>query len=230
MGIKNDCFFDSIESQHNFIDEREIIMGFINGLFALLTLIFFVLIFVGLIKPSLVKMPSRGKAFLVFFIAFIVSTIIFSVTSSDEQKATYEKNNQKAETSSTTPQESQSTHQQNDNIQEQPTEPVEQIIKVTADQLFAEYDSNEIAANQKFKGQKILVTGTVDAIQADFSDKPVISLRAGGEYNFLLPQASLAESEESKAAQLGKGQRVSLLCIGDSEVGGMAMLSDCYLQ
>lgn len=200
-------------------------MAFISGLFAILTLVFFILIILGLIKPSIVKMPSRGKAFLVFFSAMIVSSIIFSATQSDEDKARYAAQNQKSETQAM-PADNQQANTQEAVAQPEP----EQMVQVTADQLFSAYEQNEIAANQQFKGKKLLVSGKIDSIQADITDSPVIALRAGDQYNFLLPQASLADSEVSKAAQLAKGQQVKLLCTGSSEVAGMAMLSDCYIQ
>lgn len=65
-------------------------MSFINSLFAIIACIFFILLIVGLIKPSLVKMPTRGKAFLVFFGGMVLSSIIFNVTMSDEEKARME--------------------------------------------------------------------------------------------------------------------------------------------
>lgn len=62
-------------------------MGFINGLFALLIIITFILLIVGLINPKWVKMPTRGKSTLVFFVALIVCFFIFGVTIPDEDKA-----------------------------------------------------------------------------------------------------------------------------------------------
>ena len=72
-------------------------MGFLNGIFALAGLVFFILIFVGLIKPSFVKMKSRGKAFLVFFVAFIVSCILFDATMSEEERARINEGQTKSE-------------------------------------------------------------------------------------------------------------------------------------
>lgn len=80
-------------------------MIFINGLFAILTLVFFILMIIGLIKPSIIKMSSRGKAFLVFFIAMIVSSLLFSATQSEEDKARYEKKAQEQVEKSNTPSE-----------------------------------------------------------------------------------------------------------------------------
>ncbi|WP_151965015.1 OB-fold protein [Acinetobacter soli] len=110
------------------------------------------------------------------------------------------------------------------------TASVEPAIEVTADQLLNAYKNNEVAANQQFKGKKLLVSATIDSIQAGLGDEPYLSLRAGGEMEFNRPQAHLADSEQSKAATLNKGQKVKLLCVGNSEIAGSPMLADCVIQ
>lgn len=62
-------------------------MAFINGLFCLLAIISFILIFVGLAKPTLFKMTSRLKAAGLFFVAMVVCLIVIGATISDEEKA-----------------------------------------------------------------------------------------------------------------------------------------------
>lgn len=110
-------------------------------------------------------------------------------------------------------------------------EPVEDpAIEVTANQLLKAYKNNEVAANQQYKGKVLLVSGVVDSIQAGLNDKPYISLKAGGEFEFNTPQARLIDSDEAKAATLSKGQKILLKCIGDSEVAGTPMLKDCVIQ
>lgn len=121
-----------------------------------------------------------------------------------------------------------STTQNND--QNTSSGAVEPAIEVTADQLLNAYKNNEVAANQQFKGKKLLVSATIDSIQAGLGDEPYLSLRAGGEMEFNRPQAHLADSEQSKAAALNKGQKVKLLCIGNSEIAGSPMLADCVIQ
>ena len=121
-----------------------------------------------------------------------------------------------------------STTQNND--QNAATEKVEPPVEVTANQLLDAYKNNEVAANQQFKGKKLLVSATIDSIQAGLGDEPYLALKAGGEMEFNQPQAHLADSEQSKAAALSKGQQVKLLCIGNSEVAGSPMLADCVIQ
>lgn len=72
-------------------------MTFLNGLFALLSVVLFILLFVALIKPSIFKIKTRIKAFLIFCIAIIVSLVGFSVTMSDEERARIEQQQKVAE-------------------------------------------------------------------------------------------------------------------------------------
>ncbi|MDI3237506.1 hypothetical protein QK338_05170 [Acinetobacter ursingii] len=62
-------------------------MGFFNGLFALLSVVCLILLIVGLINPKWVKMKSRWKSTLVYFIAMLVCSVVVALTTSDEEKA-----------------------------------------------------------------------------------------------------------------------------------------------
>ncbi|MNE17756.1 TRNA-anti-like protein [compost metagenome] len=92
------------------------------------------------------------------------------------------------------------------------------------------YKNNEVAANQQFKGKTLLVSATVSSIDAGISDEPYLTLKAGGEYEFNQPQAHLADAEQNKAASLSKGQKIKLLCTGNSEIAGTPMLDNCSIQ
>ena len=52
-------------------------MAFLNGLFALLSVVLFILLFVALIKPSIFKIKTRLKAFLIFCAAIIVCLVLW---------------------------------------------------------------------------------------------------------------------------------------------------------
>ncbi|HEO1767562.1 TPA: hypothetical protein VAM28_003252 [Acinetobacter baumannii] len=112
----------------------------------------------------------------------------------------------------------------------EPTAPAEPPIEVTANELLNAYKNNEVAANQQFKGKTLLVSATVSSIDAGISDEPYLTLKAGGEYEFNQPQAHLADAEQNKAASLSKGQKIKLLCTGNSEIAGTPMLDNCSIQ
>lgn len=103
--------------------------------------------------------------------------------------------------------------------------PVADAIKVSARDLFRAYEANEIAADSRYKGKPIEVTGTVEGITSDLMDEPVVQLSAG-EFQ----SVNASGLDKSVAAALSKGQTVTLNCTGAGEVIGSPMLSNCSLN
>lgn len=102
--------------------------------------------------------------------------------------------------------------------------PVERI-KVTATELYNDYKANEIAANARYKGKPLLITGTVRAIQSDFRDQPVVQLAAG---DFVTVSISGLSVEE--ASELSKGASIAAACTGNGEVLSFPATRNCKLQ
>jgi hypothetical protein len=100
--------------------------------------------------------------------------------------------------------------------------------KVTVTQLFNAYDNNEAAAQRAFDGRSLLVTGTLDKVDLDMFDKPELLLKTPNQ--FMSAHADLVEADQSKAADLRRGQPVTLLCDKVSEVMSIPMLKDCQLR
>lgn len=98
-------------------------------------------------------------------------------------------------------------------------------IVVTAAELFSAYKANEVAADQRYKGKPLKVSGTVEEIASDVMDDAVVQLHAGG----FMEQVNASVLSKADAAQLSKGQRVTLLCKGGGEVIGFPMLEDCVI-
>lgn len=103
-------------------------------------------------------------------------------------------------------------------------------LELTSEEVLVAYKANEIAANKKFKGHKLLVSGKIDSINADIADKAAIVFKTKDQYDFMKPIASLADSEQDKAAQLSKGQNIKVLCTDVTEMAGTPMLNGCVLQ
>jgi outer membrane biosynthesis protein TonB len=59
-------------------------MSFLNNLFMILILLSILIIILGLIRPSMIKMRSRKNAILSGVLLFIVSFVLFGVTAPDE--------------------------------------------------------------------------------------------------------------------------------------------------
>lgn len=52
-------------------------------------------------------------------------------------------------------------------------------IEITANELYSAYNANEVAADEKYKGKKIAVTGVISDIRKDFAGNAKISLEIG---------------------------------------------------
>ncbi len=97
---------------------------------------------------------------------------------------------------------------------------------VTADDLAAAYDANEVAADMQYKGKVVRVTGVVESIGKDFLyDTPYVTL-SGGRWGV---QCSFDKSQVPHLAKLSKGQTVTI----QGEVRGIVVfgvyLNQCNL-
>jgi hypothetical protein len=106
-----------------------------------------------------------------------------------------------------------------------PTGPPE--LAVTARELRAAYAANEIAAKQRFAGKRLRVTGTIEALDLDFSDNPVIRLTTDDMFQSV--QAQFDKADAAAIAALNKGARATVICSRVTEALGAPLLSDCTL-
>lgn len=104
-------------------------------------------------------------------------------------------------------------------------DPAVPAMEVTSLELGKAFDDNEAAAQLKYGSSPLLVSGTVKAITLDFSNEPVIEMAGVNQFSDV--QLSLAEEAHAKAAELKKGQKITLRCGSISEVVGTPMLSGC---
>lgn len=92
--------------------------------------------------------------------------------------------------------------------------------------LLASYDDNELAADSRFKGKSIQVSGVVDDIKNDIVGRPFVILGTGKEFEIPAVQCWLASGAKGKAARLHKGGPATLR----GEVRGLMMhvqVGDC---
>ena len=114
-------------------------------------------------------------------------------------------------------------------VPEAPPQPPSIDVKVSAADLFKAYEANEIAADQRFKGKLLEVSGKIDSIGKDLLDNPYVSLKSGGQFDILGIQAFFDEAATSQLAGLSKGQSVTLQCRCDGKMMNV-MLKDCALR
>jgi hypothetical protein len=94
----------------------------------------------------------------------------------------------------------------------------------TAKGYEAAYDSNEIAADNEFKGKRILLSGIINSIDKDFKDDGYITLQSSG---LIGVHAQLSASGMVGAASFNKGQQIGLVCTGTGRVLTIATLDNC---
>ena len=81
-------------------------------------------------------------------------------------------------------------------------------FRVSAVQLFAEYESDEPAASEKYKGKVIIVTGVISKVYRGFLYTPYVDLEAG-------VRCSFSDNEDPVMLTLSEGQTISLKGRGD---------------
>ena len=80
-------------------------------------------------------------------------------------------------------------------------------VTISASKLYKEYNENEIAADEKYKGKIIEVTGVIRDIGNDIMDNAYITL-VGNEY---FGDIQCYFNEKSVVAKLSKGERITVI-------------------
>lgn len=102
------------------------------------------------------------------------------------------------------------------------------VLSVTAPKLFIDYQSNEVQADNIYKGKRLAVRGMVTSIQKDFMNNIVVALGTTNE--FMSVDARLVQDESEKAAQLQRGEIVNVVCDGGGMVVQSPQLENCVFQ
>lgn len=107
------------------------------------------------------------------------------------------------------------------------TEEIKPVV-VTASVLTREYEANEVAADQKFMGKTVEVTGVVDSIAKDILNTPYVTLEGNRQYGTRV-QCMFNKGDEAKLATLSKGQKIKL--VGTVKSGKLfnVLVDDCRL-
>jgi PKD repeat protein len=104
--------------------------------------------------------------------------------------------------------------------------------RVTAGQLLDDYDANEVAADMKYKGKLIAVTGSIYSINVnDFTGEPYVNLVRPGDW--FLPftvRCEFSLNDLDELAQLHEDDMITIVgvCTGDIFFG--VQLEDCYIE
>jgi hypothetical protein len=94
--------------------------------------------------------------------------------------------------------------------------------------LWRDYEANEVAADNKYKGRILAVGGRVDSIDKNFADEIIVRLSSPNQ--FMTTMATMEKSQAGQAAQLSKGETVTLVCEGQGRIMGAPSLGGCVFK
>lgn len=95
----------------------------------------------------------------------------------------------------------------------------EEVIAITATDLYKAYQDNEVAADLKYKGKQLEVTGTISDFGVDVFGTAFIMLATGGPFKDT--QVFFRKGQEEKIAELSKGEEITIIGKG----GGLIITS-----
>ncbi len=98
---------------------------------------------------------------------------------------------------------------------------------LSAEQLFGDYESNEAAADSKYRGRVVVVSGTIQSSGIDLMNNTYIVI--GGEGLLDGVQCSFIKDQKSSVSLLSRGQNVK---VKGEVVGrmGNVLIYKCTLQ
>lgn len=94
--------------------------------------------------------------------------------------------------------------------------------------IVREYEQNEIAADNKYKGKTIRIDASIDDIGKDLLDTMYITLRMPSEWDLRTVQCFFDDKHVNEIANLRRGQRITV----QGTVDGLMMnvlLKDCWI-
>ena len=100
-------------------------------------------------------------------------------------------------------------------------------IVVSATQYDTDYQANEVAADAKYRGHKIEITGEIKSIGLDITNSPTVDLVLA---NFSQVHATLKDDERKAAEVLQKGSEVTLDCKGGVMVASSTFVDECTIK
>ena len=98
-------------------------------------------------------------------------------------------------------------------------------LRTSCSEILLQIESNEVKAVSLYANKNILINGTIQGIQSDTFDNPLVILSHTDEYS--VQYCSLSNVPKDYALELSKGKSISLLCDSFEEMVGDALLFNC---
>jgi hypothetical protein len=100
------------------------------------------------------------------------------------------------------------------------------VYRTSVEQLYQDYDANEVAIQRKIGDSPIRVSGSVAEINEDASDRAVVTLHTGSDAR---ADMLLTDDQKSAAAQLSKEDAVEIQCNKMQRIAARLHGSGCGL-
>ena len=84
----------------------------------------------------------------------------------------------------------------------------EDLIRISAIDLWNAYDENEISADQQYEDQDLIVTGVINDIGKDIFDTAFVQLDTGNMFQYV--KCMFDSSNEDALATLSQGQSIRI--------------------
>lgn len=114
--------------------------------------------------------------------------------------------------------------------EEKAEEPAEKPMKVDAGTIIKDYEDNEAAADGKYSGKLLQVSGVIEKVDTDFIDEDeyIVRVGAGGQWDFLTVDCP-GQSADA-VSSLKKGDDITV--VGEFDDGGDlgVTLKDCTIR
>lgn len=88
-------------------------------------------------------------------------------------------------------------------------------IVTTALGFYQDYENNEVAADQKYRGKLVTITGQISRVKKDYSDRTYIELIGRSEFSTV--DCYLADGQEDIAVKLQRGQTITIRGTGEKK-------------
>lgn len=107
--------------------------------------------------------------------------------------------------------------------------PKERAMQITSNKLIAAYKSNEVAADEIYKGKLLQVTGEVGSIKKDILDNLYVTLKSDERFSFVSVQCYFTKAFTKRLTKLKKGQKLTVTgrCKG---LMGTISIKDCIIN
>lgn len=103
-------------------------------------------------------------------------------------------------------------------------------VSISANQLWADYKANEVAADDRYKDKILTVSGIVKEIGKDITDQMYVTMQVGDQFDINTVQCMLATDQKTFVAQLQKGQQVRVKGECKGATVGNILLRGCVFQ